>query len=273
MSGERAAGRPVTLLTEQLGLRRRQVLRADYPVVSKLLQLGQLVGKRSLRARRGGMAAGDGLVDCGPEFLELRGLLLGHQDGVLVVHGAGSLAAKLGSAFGSTRNGELDEAVHQGTWWFPLHCRDLGNVDALLAFAHTATGKEAFAGDRDVLAVELHLPVVSLCLDHPFIVSPGGPARLLFTRAGVAATAQDADFADRPEAESTTAQHEQEARMSAHFEVYEDKAHQWRFRLKAGNGEIVAVGEAYETKANAERGCEAVKRAAAEADVIEAKAA
>lgn len=61
--------------------------------------------------------------------------------------------------------------------------------------------------------------------------------------------------------------------MSAHFEVYEDKAHQWRFRLKAGNGEIVAVGEAYETKANAERGCEAVKRAAAEADVIEAKAA
>ncbi|RAG82186.1 DUF1508 domain-containing protein [Streptacidiphilus pinicola] len=61
--------------------------------------------------------------------------------------------------------------------------------------------------------------------------------------------------------------------MSAHFEVYQDKAHQWRFRLKAGNGEVVASGEGYPTKANAERGCEAVKRAAAEADIVEAKAA
>lgn len=61
--------------------------------------------------------------------------------------------------------------------------------------------------------------------------------------------------------------------MSAHFEVYEDKAHQWRFRLKAGNGEIVAVGESYPTRSGAEMGCEAVKRAALEADIVEAKAA
>ncbi|WP_235215543.1 YegP family protein [Phaeacidiphilus oryzae] len=27
------------------------------------------------------------------------------------------------------------------------------------------------------------------------------------------------------------------------FEIYQDKAQQWRFRLKAGNGEVVAVGE------------------------------
>jgi uncharacterized protein YegP (UPF0339 family) len=55
--------------------------------------------------------------------------------------------------------------------------------------------------------------------------------------------------------------------MSAHFEVYKDKAGQWRFRLKAANGETVASGESYPTEANAERGCEAVKRAAAEADI------
>jgi uncharacterized protein YegP (UPF0339 family) len=30
-------------------------------------------------------------------------------------------------------------------------------------------------------------------------------------------------------------------------EVYEDKAGKYRFRLKAGNGEVVATGEAYET--------------------------
>lgn len=39
--------------------------------------------------------------------------------------------------------------------------------------------------------------------------------------------------------------------MAGKFEVYEDKAGKFRFRLKAGNGEIVAVGEAYETKAAA----------------------
>ncbi|MCX4751356.1 DUF1508 domain-containing protein [Kitasatospora sp. NBC_01287] len=55
--------------------------------------------------------------------------------------------------------------------------------------------------------------------------------------------------------------------MSAHFEVYEDRAQHWRFRLKAGNGEIVAVGESYPTRNGAERGVDAVRRAAAEADV------
>ena len=35
--------------------------------------------------------------------------------------------------------------------------------------------------------------------------------------------------------------------MAGKFEVYEDKAGKFRFRLKAGNGEIVAVGEAYDT--------------------------
>ena len=35
--------------------------------------------------------------------------------------------------------------------------------------------------------------------------------------------------------------------------MYEDKAGKFRFRLKAGNGEIVAVGEAYDTLAAAEK--------------------
>ena len=44
--------------------------------------------------------------------------------------------------------------------------------------------------------------------------------------------------------------------------MYEDKAGKFRFRLKAGNGEIVAVGEAYDTLASAKEGCAAVQRAA-----------
>jgi len=56
--------------------------------------------------------------------------------------------------------------------------------------------------------------------------------------------------------------------MAAKFEVYQSGS-QYRFRLKAANGEIVASSEAYESKAGAHEGCEAVKRAAAAA-MIEA---
>lgn len=58
--------------------------------------------------------------------------------------------------------------------------------------------------------------------------------------------------------------------MAGTFEVYEDKAGKFRFRLKAGNGEIVAVGEAYDTMAAAQEGCAAVQRAADGAEVVEA---
>ena len=46
-----------------------------------------------------------------------------------------------------------------------------------------------------------------------------------------------------------------------------DKAGKYRFRLKAGNGEIIAAGEAYDTKAAALNGVESVKRNAADATV------
>lgn len=50
--------------------------------------------------------------------------------------------------------------------------------------------------------------------------------------------------------------------MAGKFEVYEDKAGKFRFRLKAANGQVVATGEDYETKAAAIKGTEAVQRAA-----------
>jgi uncharacterized protein YegP (UPF0339 family) len=57
--------------------------------------------------------------------------------------------------------------------------------------------------------------------------------------------------------------------MAGKFEVYADRAGKFRFRLKAANGEVVATGEAYETKAAAKKGCEAVQRAADGATVVE----
>ncbi|WP_433798476.1 YegP family protein [Actinomycetospora sp. CA-084318] len=57
--------------------------------------------------------------------------------------------------------------------------------------------------------------------------------------------------------------------MAGKFEVYEDKSGKFRFRLKASNGQIVASGEAYETKAAARKGCESVQKAADGASVTE----
>lgn len=57
--------------------------------------------------------------------------------------------------------------------------------------------------------------------------------------------------------------------MAGKFEVYQDGAGKYRFRLKASNGQVVATGEAYESKAAAKNGCEAVQRAATGASVVE----
>ena len=52
------------------------------------------------------------------------------------------------------------------------------------------------------------------------------------------------------------------------FEVYLDKAGEYRFRLKAKNGEIIATGESYKAKAGCLNGIESVKRNAPESPVV-----
>lgn len=53
--------------------------------------------------------------------------------------------------------------------------------------------------------------------------------------------------------------------MAGKFELYKDAAGKFRFRLKAGNGEIIATGEAYESKASAQNGIESVRKNAPDA--------
>ena len=55
------------------------------------------------------------------------------------------------------------------------------------------------------------------------------------------------------------------------FEVYTDKAGEFRFRLKAKNGEIIAVSEGYKAKASCLNGIESVKKNAVDAEVVEAE--
>ena len=52
------------------------------------------------------------------------------------------------------------------------------------------------------------------------------------------------------------------------FEVYTDKAGEFRFRLTATNGQTIAVSEGYTTHANCLNGVESVKKNASEAEVV-----
>ena len=53
------------------------------------------------------------------------------------------------------------------------------------------------------------------------------------------------------------------------FEMFTDKSGQFRFRLKARNGEIIATSESYSTKASCENGIESVKKNAGDAEIAE----
>jgi uncharacterized protein YegP (UPF0339 family) len=47
--------------------------------------------------------------------------------------------------------------------------------------------------------------------------------------------------------------------MAAKFEIENDHAGKFRFHLKAPNGEIICASQGYATKANAEKGIDAIK--------------
>jgi uncharacterized protein YegP (UPF0339 family) len=53
------------------------------------------------------------------------------------------------------------------------------------------------------------------------------------------------------------------------FECYKDKRGKFTFRLRAANGEIIAVGEAYASKDGCLSGIESVKKSAPIAKVVE----
>ncbi len=58
-----------------------------------------------------------------------------------------------------------------------------------------------------------------------------------------------------------------ETKKSPKFEVYADKKGEFRFRLKAGNGQIIAASEGYSAKQSCLNGVKSVKENAPKADV------
>ena len=56
------------------------------------------------------------------------------------------------------------------------------------------------------------------------------------------------------------------------YEIFQDRAGEFRFRLKARNGEIIAASEGYKKKSSCMNGIESVKRNAPNAEIVKAEA-
>jgi len=54
-----------------------------------------------------------------------------------------------------------------------------------------------------------------------------------------------------------------------HFEIYKDKAGEFRFRIKATNGNILAASEGYKAKASAVNAIDRIKADAAGAETTD----
>lgn len=59
--------------------------------------------------------------------------------------------------------------------------------------------------------------------------------------------------------------------MAGKFEIFKDKRGETRFRLKAGNGQIILASEGYKRKASCLNGVESVRKNSAQDDRFERK--
>ena len=57
--------------------------------------------------------------------------------------------------------------------------------------------------------------------------------------------------------------------MAAKFEVYKDKKGDFRFRLVASNGQVIATSQGYKSKASCMKGIESVRKNAPKTGVVE----
>src|SRR6059058_3820336 len=93
------------------------------------------------------------------------------------------------------------------------------------------------------------------------------PRRML---AAVAAASFTVGYAANLATAPARAADDSQAKSSATFEVYKDKAGEFRWRLKAGNGQnIASSGEGYAEKRGCLNGIESVKRNAPNAKIEE----
>jgi uncharacterized protein YegP (UPF0339 family) len=58
-------------------------------------------------------------------------------------------------------------------------------------------------------------------------------------------------------------------KVSERFESYKDTTGKYRFKLKAGNNQVIGTSEGYETEANCKNGIESVKKWAKTSNIVE----
>ena len=86
-------------------------------------------------------------------------------------------------------------------------------------------------------------------------------------RNGIASIRKNAPIA--PVEDQTTEEFEKV--KNPKFEMYIDKAGEFRFRLKARNGEIILASEGYSQKAGCKNGIESVRKNAVDSPVVKAE--
>ena len=59
-----------------------------------------------------------------------------------------------------------------------------------------------------------------------------------------------------------------ETQKHPNYELYKDKAGEFRFRLKAANGEIIGKSEGYKAKASAKKGIASIAKNAPDAPIV-----
>jgi len=57
--------------------------------------------------------------------------------------------------------------------------------------------------------------------------------------------------------------------MAGKFVITKDKKGEFRFALKAGNGEVIAISEGYKSKDSAKNGIASVQKNAASAEIVD----
>lgn len=85
---------------------------------------------------------------------------------------------------------------------------------------------------------------------------------------GIASIQNNAPIAN---IEDSTVEGEVEVKINPKFEMYRDKGGEFRFRLKAKNGSIIAKSQGYSSKTNCKNGIESVKKNAATEEIISEK--
>ena len=107
----------------------------------------------------------------------------------------------------------------------------------------------------------------SLKASNGEIIATGGEVynTLASVRNGVESVSKNAPIAN---VEDQTVEGFQTA-TNPKFEIYTDKAGEFRFRLKAKNGQIIAVSEGYKKLDSCKNGIESVRKNAADAPVEE----